>query len=115
MRMIVGAVLASVLALSGCAFVPAGKPSEFSLNGCQFHTPEWELSVKEIDALDFCEDSDDDEFVGCLFTAGIIIPVGSFVVSGSFVLLGNTIHWLEYQGTCEDSLLRQKLGSFKKA
>jgi hypothetical protein len=41
----------------------------------------------------------------CLAAMGVIIPVGSLVASGSIVLVGNTMHWLEYHGTCDDGML----------
>ena len=40
--------------------------------------------------------------------AGVVaITAGSAVISGSIVLTGNTIHWLEYQGTCSDGYLNK--------
>ena len=32
----------------------------------------------------------------------ILLGGGSTVVSGSIVLVGNTVHWIERQGRCED-------------
>jgi len=37
----------------------------------------------------------------------ITISVGSFIVSGSIVVVGNTIHWIEEQGRCDDSVTRR--------
>ena len=42
----------------------------------------------------------------------LAISAGSVLISGSIVLTGNTVHWLEYQGTCSDGYLnsaKQKL------
>jgi hypothetical protein len=42
----------------------------------------------------------------------LAIFAGSALISGSIVLTGNTVHWLEYQGTCSDGYLnsaKQKL------
>lgn len=47
----------------------------------------------------------DEAAAACLAIFGIVIPVGSLVASGSVVLVGNTLHWLEYHGTCDDGLL----------
>jgi hypothetical protein len=44
-----------------------------------------------------------------LFAPLIAISVGSFIVSGSIVVIGNTIHWIEEQGRCDDSVTRQAL------
>ncbi len=38
----------------------------------------------------------------------------TLVVSGSIVLTGNTVHWLERQGKCEDSYLKRKANEFKR-
>lgn len=38
----------------------------------------------------------------------------TLVVSGSIVLVGNTVHWLERQGTCEDGYLKRKANEFKR-
>jgi hypothetical protein len=35
----------------------------------------------------------------CLLSTGVISSV-SVVVSGSIMLVGNTIHWMEYAATC---------------
>ena len=40
------------------------------------------------------------------------ISAGSAIVSGSIVLTGNTIHWLEYQGTCSDGYLNKVKQAF---
>jgi len=45
--------------------------------------------------------------------ASLLASASSIVVSGSIVLVGNTVHWLERQGTCEDGYLKQKVGEFK--
>jgi hypothetical protein len=46
-----------------------------------------------------------------VFAPLIAISVGSLVVSGSIVVVGNTIHWIEEQGRCDDSATRQTLNS----
>ena len=45
----------------------------------------------------------------------ITISVGSFIVSGSIVVVGNTIHWIEEQGRCDDSVTRQALTGLKSS
>ena len=44
----------------------------------------------------------------CIILAGVITG-GSAIVSGSIVLVGNSLHWLEKQGKCEDSFLNTKI------
>lgn len=43
-----------------------------------------------------------------LFFSGVVFSVTA-VVSGSIVLIGNTVHFLEKQGKCEDSFLNQEI------
>lgn len=45
----------------------------------------------------------------------IVVTGGSAVVSGSIVLVGNTAHWLEYQGTCSDGYLARARNAFLAA
>ncbi len=40
----------------------------------------------------------------CLAGYGYVV-VADAIVAGSIVLIGNTVHWLEYQGTCSDGYL----------
>ncbi len=43
----------------------------------------------------------------CLLTlalSALLVPVTSIIVSGSIVIVGNTVHWIEKQGKCEDSI-----------
>ncbi|MEH6347431.1 MAG: hypothetical protein V7785_20205 [Bermanella sp.] len=44
----------------------------------------------------------------CIILAGVITG-GSAVVSGSIVLVGNSLHWLEKQGKCDDSFLNKNI------
>ena len=39
------------------------------------------------------------------------IPVTSFIVSGSIVVVGITVHWIEEQGTCEDSMTQEAISA----
>ena len=44
-----------------------------------------------------------------LFAPLVAISAGSLVVSGSIVVAGNTIHWIEKQGRCDDSITQQAI------
>lgn len=107
------AFFVSVFLMTACAFVPTVKSPDATQSACSFYTPEWTLGVKPIDERNFCRGARGDDAGLCLLTVGVIIPAGSLLVSGSIVLIGNTIHWLEYQGTCEEAEIQQKLRSFK--
>ena len=46
-----------------------------------------------------------------LVLAGIVASV-TIVVSGSVVIVGNTVHFLEKQGSCDDSFLNEQVLSY---
>jgi hypothetical protein len=52
---------------------------------------------------------------GCNDAACILVffavPLGSLVVSGSIVAVGNTVHWIEKQGRCDDSHTRRAVAT----
>ena len=46
-------------------------------------------------------------------SAGIItISTGTLIVSGSVVVVGNTVHWLEQQGSCDESITQKTVNGF---
>lgn len=94
------------LLLVSCAFVPRVSKQQNYAENCEMVTRKLTLDVAEF-GINGCGTSKDPE--ACLVLFGIITPVLSFVVSGSVVIAGNTIHWVEYQGTCEESELRKEI------
>jgi hypothetical protein len=56
------------------------------------------MSLKALHMNAMCDDK------GCLGGV-LVLSAGSALISGSIVLTGNTVHWLEYQGTCSDGYL----------
>ena len=48
-----------------------------------------------------------------IISAGIItISTGTLIVSGSVVVVGNTVHWLEQQGFCDESITQKTVNGF---
>jgi len=86
------------LALAGCV-VPVVDNDVAASSSC--HTYTKSMSLKVLDENPFMRGCHDDE---CL-AAALVVSAGSVVISGSIVLTGNTVHWLEYQGTCSDGYL----------
>jgi hypothetical protein len=99
----------TMLLLAGCVFVPK---STLDQSTCEMYTPQWELSVEGVSDFNMCNGSGKDA-AACLVTVGIVIPLGSMLVSGSVILAGNTIHWLEYHGRCDEGLIKKTLSKFK--
>lgn len=100
--------------LSACVFYPEIKQEQPNQK-CTLFTPKWQLSNQQIQDFQVCDARymDDEEFATCLVALGVVLPVTSAIVSGSFVLFGNTLNWLEYQGKCDESFLRQSVRNFK--
>ena len=44
--------------------------------------------------------------------SAIAVSVTSLIVSGSIVVVGNTIHWIEKEGRCENSTIQTLLNNF---
>ena len=114
--------LIGAIIISGCIVLPKTVPPE---------DRECVLVTKSL-TIDFYTDSDlIDEAVDEMFDAMasdcrepeclillaplITISIGSLIVSGSIVVVGNTIHWMEQQGKCDDSITQQALTGLKSS
>lgn len=109
------AALTLVLLLSGCTVYPSKVPLDQGYARCELVSRQLALNYEWLEAnthanllrgLGDCQQSTE----VCLAAYVAIIggwTAGSAIVSGSVFLAGNTIHWLEYQGRCDDSGLRQ--------
>ena len=115
-------VLVACLLTSSC-FVPETKPNKNY--DCQLVTKEWSLEVKGLDNSDSivieglsgatrgCQDAECVLANLAIVTAGAItVSAGSLIVSGSVVVVGNTVHWLEQQGSCDDSITQKTVDGF---
>jgi len=104
-------------------FVPETKPKQNY--DCQLVTKEWSLEVKGFDNSDSivieglsgatrgCQDAECVLANLAIVTAGAItVSAGSLIVSGSVVVVGNTVHWLEQQGSCDDSITQKTVDGF---
>ena len=106
MRMLRTLVPAAVcVALAGCMVVPKADYDDASLS-CNTYTHSMTLQTVEMRGGNmYCNDE------ACLALI-LAVSAGSVVVSGSIVLTNNTIHWLEYQGTCNDGYLKTATRKF---
>ena len=104
-------------------FVPDTKPNQNY--DCQLVTKEGLLEVKGFDNSDSivieglsgatrgCQDAECVLANLAIVTAGAItVSAGSLIVSGSVVVVGNTVHWLEQQGSCDDSITQKTVVGF---
>lgn len=98
------AILSALMSINACAYVPITKPQLDQDDSCHMLTNELELKEVQLIKSGNC--------AGDACAAFIVVPVSSFIVSGSIVLIGNTLHWLEKNGTCSQGFVRQNLESF---
>ena len=91
-------ILLTITCVCSCAYVPSSSGQQDLYNECDMTTKK--LSIKKIGNGDFClKGAKLNELVGCLVVGGFVAST-SAVVSGSIVIVGNTIHWMEYQAKC---------------
>jgi len=92
-------IISLASALSACV-VPVVDKVDAAASTCQTITQSMSLQManQNIFVGGSCSDRE------CL-AAALAVFAGSAVISGSIVITNNTVHWLEYQGTCSDSYL----------
>ncbi len=109
--------LALVSALSACVVVPVVNTASPSL-ACETRTRSLSLEIHSLPAGTtpvVCRGGLQTGTQMC--AAGVlavmaVVTGGSAVVSGSIVMVGNTAHWLEYQGRCGDGYLARAQETF---
>jgi hypothetical protein len=120
--------LASVILFtSGCVIIRAKTQTT---EKCELVTRAYRLEISEKLTKKLIDDVSSGMFndiercqdIACVLISPFIklvaIPVGSFVitgsVSGSVVVVGNTIHWIERQGKCDDSVTQRAFDSLAR-
>ena len=113
-------VASSLLALSaGCLVLPK---TEAPAEDCELLTRSWTLeavgvqmdaqvTVNEMQRL-AAADCDKPECL-IIVAPALAVSAGSAIVSGSVMVVGNSLHWLERQGRCDDSTTSQALEIMK--
>jgi len=90
---------------SACVYVPVVNENDAASDTCKTFTKSMSLDAIEVQGNMSvrCQNQ------GCaaLLAGAAVVSAGSAIISGSIVLTGNTIHWLEYQGTCSDGYLNK--------
>ncbi|BCK86869.1 hypothetical protein MIZ01_0635 [Sideroxyarcus emersonii] len=86
------------LPLAACVVVPVVDQEEAMNSSCETYTKS--MTLRAVDFNPNCSSNNGD----CL-AAALAVSAGSAIISGSIVLTNNTVHWLEYQGSCSDSYL----------
>ena len=99
------AIIAIAFLLSSCAVVPK-LAQDTDDSRCDLLTRKMELDMVGGNAN--CSSNDARGTLVCLGIAGVVVATTA-IISGSIVLAGNTVHWLEKQGQCDDSFVNTYL------
>lgn len=91
--------------LSGCIMVP--KTHEFQEPRCELITKTLTVDIKELDGSGM-KNMDPRGIILLPFALAFLFTA-SVVVSGSIVVAGNTVHWIEQEGTCDDGKIRNAI------
>lgn len=104
------AAISLALTLSACVYVPVVDEHDTTSTRCKTFTQSMSLEAVEIRG-NISHDCHNDDCAALLASIAVV-TAGSVIISGSIVLAGNTVHWLEYQGTCSDGYLNKTKQSF---
>lgn len=85
--------------LTSCVFVAHESWDQKRLDGCKVSSKKLTLTTTEVRVGVSCHGSSE-VLAACLLTYGVIVPVGSLIISGSVVVVGNILNWIEVQGSC---------------
>jgi len=102
-------ILVALILLQACAFYPKTQYTQ-DVERCDLTFKKLKMDVT--DSKIQCQGGGNSAGA-CVILAGVISG-GSAIVSGSIVLVGNSLHWLEKQGKCDDSFLNSKILNHNK-
>ena len=101
--------------MNSCLVLP--KTGTTPTGNCELVTKNWTLELHKIGLNKECHGCDDfirgvlecgGEVEECV-TMVAMVSVGWTVIVRSVVVVGKTIHWLEKQGSCDDSLVKRSI------
>lgn len=99
--------------LQGCVAYPEVAWNRADYKRCDLITRELEFKITDHKYKGNAQFKSLEELVSFLVATGFVFSA-SAVVTGSIVIAGNTIHFLEKQGRCDDSRLRETINAFIK-
>jgi hypothetical protein len=85
--------------LASCVFVASESQNQYRSDDCDVSSKKLTLSTTELRVGVSCHGSSE-MLAACMVTYGVIVPVGSLILSGSVVVVGNVLNWIEKQGRC---------------
>jgi len=100
-------IISSIFLCVSCSVVPVVKSHSPRDIECGMATHEYDLRLVEMGGITASCDSAE-----CILSLGIFAAAWTgftAVISGSIVVIGNTVHWLEQQGPCDEERLEQQV------
>jgi hypothetical protein len=102
-------------AIGSCLVLP--KTENVPDEKCKLVTKSWTLEVHELGKQSKCDANCGDIIKGVVECSKgedcikmiAVVSVGWTVVAASVVGVGNTVHWIEKQGRCEESTVRSSI------
>ncbi len=93
--------------ISSCVVYPKVNPGQSSK--CILVTKELTIDIAKVEKLAFSSGGGKGELGAMvLILAGSAVAAStSLIVSGSIMVTGNTLHWLEEEGTCKKGIIRE--------
>lgn len=104
---------AALTSLSACIFTPKTALNQPYAEQCVMSTRQLKLDTMNIGGGYICHGNSGRDATACLAAIGIVMPASSLIISGSIVVINNSVHWLEYHGSCDDGLLTEFSVIFK--
>jgi len=97
-------------ALNACGFMPVTQTDHKYAEECGVITKAWKLDTwgaSDNLSISGCSDPE------CLLLF-MSVPAATAIISGTIIAIGNTVHWLEKQGKCDDSALNTTINGFMR-
>lgn len=89
---------------TSCVFYPTTSDSQKYSSGCSMATRMLKLDSKYVGVVGNPSSNerhiDDEDDLKFFLVAEGFVSAATLIVSGSIAVIGNTIHWLEYQASC---------------
>lgn len=93
------AMMAIATINTSCIFYPSVSDDQPYHKVCKTKTKQLSLELLAKDPICQNDNGGIDDWASCLVLSGFI-GSASAVVSGSIVIVGNSIHWMEYSAKC---------------
>ena len=97
------------LVLGGCVVYP--KTTDNLNSKCELTTKALSLETTKVDKKSLSGVNSPQAMVAVL-AGSAVVGTASAIVSGSVYIAGNTVHWIEKSGRCEDGMIKKAVSRF---